>query len=187
MDKALKATGGKDKIEKYKGLSMKMKGKISIMGMDIEFTAKGQAQMPDKTRTQFEGSLMGQKFTRTQVVNGDKGWVGMAGMVMDISEMELANAKEEMYSDWVSSLIPLSDPAYKLAPLGESKVGSQAVVGVKVSHKGHQDINLYFDKKDGLLAKVERCAKDPMGAEVDQAAIYSDYKERRRRQAIDES
>jgi hypothetical protein len=177
IDKAIQATGGKEKLTKLKGITMKAKGKVVIMGMDLNFTVEASVQMPNKTRTQFEGDFQGNKFTRLQIINGSKGWVSMAGMVTDMPENELINGQEEMYADWVSTLVPLSEAAYTLAPLGESKVGDRAVVGVKVTHKDHKDVSLYFDKETGLLSKLSRRAKDPMQQEVDQDSIYSDYKD----------
>src|SRR5262249_40422194 len=140
IDKAVKAVGGREKLTKYKGRSTKIKGKISLQGAEIEFTAESHVQDSNKLRSQFEGDFNGMKFTRIQIVNGDKGWVSMMGTVNEMNEDELANAKEELYATQVSSLTPLNDAAYKLAPLGESKAGDRTVVGVKVSHKDHKDV-----------------------------------------------
>ena len=49
---------------------------------------------------------------------------------------------------------------------------------MKVSHKGHADVSLYFDKDTGMLVKSERKAKDPMaGTDVQQENLYSDYQD----------
>src|SRR5947208_1477821 len=60
-----------------------------------------------------------------------------------------------------------------------TKVNGKPAVGVRVSHKGHRDINLYFDKDKGLLLKIERTVKDLMagGKESQEEVSYSDYKE----------
>src|SRR5438105_3170264 len=102
IDKAVQATGGKEKLTKLKGLVFNMKGKVSVMGTDITFTAEASVQMPDKMRMQFDGDFMGNKFSRLQVVNGKKAWVSMGGNTMDMPEEEFANNKEEMYSDLVA-------------------------------------------------------------------------------------
>ena len=58
------------------------------------------------------------------------------------------------------------------------KVGDRPAVGVKVAHKGHRDVNLFFDAKTGLLLKTERPAKDTMtGKEFTQTTLHDDYKE----------
>jgi hypothetical protein len=177
IDKAVKASGGEEKLAKYKAVTWKGKGKINLMGTEIEFTIQAAAQPPKQSRGQSEADFNGMKFERIQVVNGDKGWVSMMGNTEEMSDDQLAAAKEELYAGWVATLGPLKDPAFKLAPLAEIKVGDHPAAGVKVSRQDHKDINLYFDKEKGLLVKLQRRAKDMMGQEVDQETFYSDYKE----------
>jgi hypothetical protein len=91
----------------------------------------------------------------------------------------LAEQKEEIYAAWVADLVALKEKMFTLSSLGETNVDGKPAVGVKVSSKGHRDINLYFDKETGLLAKSETRVKDEMlgGQEVGQETFYSDYKE----------
>src|SRR5262249_42655075 len=111
-------------------------------------------------------------------VNGNKGWTQVMGTTQELDKDAMAEAKENFYAERVKNLAPLTGKGFKLEPLGEAKVGKREAVGVKVSHKGHRDVNLYFDKKTGLLLKAERRAKDPMaGTEFTQADLYDDYKE----------
>jgi hypothetical protein len=64
------------------------------------------------------------------------------------------------------------------AALGEAKVNDKPAVGVKVSAKGHKEVNLYFDKETGLLAKVERQALKAMtGMEVPEERIITEYQD----------
>jgi hypothetical protein len=177
IDKAVKAMGGQEKLAKHQGVTIKSKGKVSINGMEFEFTAESHVQPPTKNRVQIDGDFNGMKFTQIRISNGDKGWVSAMGMVTEMGEDELANAKDDLYAGWVASLVPLNDPTFKLAPLGESKVSDRPVLGVKVSHKDQKDVNLYFDKENGLLVKAARRAKDMMGAEVDQETFFSEYKD----------
>ena len=88
-------------------------------------------------------------------------------------------SKEASYARWAGSLVPLLNKGFQLASLGEIKVDGKLAIGVRVSHKGHRDINLFFDKDKGLLVKSEMTVKDPMagGKEVTQETLYSDYKE----------
>src|SRR5438128_4564344 len=79
IDKAIKATGGEDKLAKYKAATWKGKGKINLMGNEIEFTADAAVQPPKQSRSRIEADFNGMKFERTQVVNGDKGWVTAMG------------------------------------------------------------------------------------------------------------
>src|SRR5207244_5359870 len=178
VDKAIKALGGEEKLAKHKAATSKGKGKINLMGNEIEFTFEATVQPPKQSRRRFEADVSGTKFERTIVFNGDKGWINMMGNTDEMSQDQLAAEREDLYAAWVATLEPLKDAAFKLAPLGEIKVGDRPAVGVKVSHKDHKDVSLYFDKDKGLLLKVQRRAKDAMsGQEFDQESFYSDYQE----------
>ena len=145
---------------------------------EIEFTFEATVQPPKQSRRRFEADVSGTKFERTIVFNGDKGWINMMGNTDEMSQDQLAAEREDLYAAWVATLEPLKDAAFKLAPLGEIKVGDRPAVGVKVSHKDHKDVSLHFDKDKSLLLKVQRRTKDSMtGQEVDQETFYSDYKE----------
>ena len=118
----------------------------------------------------------GMQISHIQVFDGSKGWVSSMGNVMDMDEKTVAESKEEVYASRIASLAGLKDPKVKLSSLGDSKVGDRAVAGIKVSSEGHKDINLYFDKETGLLAKAGRKVKSMDGEDVDQEAFYSDFK-----------
>jgi len=177
IDKAIKAVGSEEKIAKYKAFTMKGKGKINLMGNDIEFTFDAAVQLPKQVRQRSEADFNGMKFERIQIVNGDKGWVCLMGNTEEMSEDQLEAAKDGLYADWVATLLPLKDAAFQLAPLAEIKVGDRPAVGIKVSHKGHKDLSLYFDKDKGLLLKIQRRTKDMTGQEVDQETFFTDYKD----------
>ena len=84
----------------------------------------------------------------------------------------------QLHAENVQTLVPLlRDKAYRLHALGEMKVGGRPAVGVRVESRGHKDVNLYFDKKTGLLAKVERRALDDAGKEVTEESFCSGYKD----------
>jgi hypothetical protein len=128
----------------------------------------------------IEGSVGDMKFTFVRVVNGDKIWMKVGDNTQEVDDKDqIAEAKEAMYVSSVTTLVPLRDKGFTLASLGEVKVDDKPVIGVRVSHKGHRDVSLFFDKNKGLLVKSESVVKDPMagGQEVTQETLYSDYKE----------
>jgi len=76
------------------------------------------------------------------------------------------------------TLIPLKDKAVNLSTLGEIKVDDRPALGVRVSSKGHRDINLYFDKETHLLVKSEMRVKvEATGMEANQETFYGGHKE----------
>jgi hypothetical protein len=182
IDKAVKAVGGEDKLAKVKAFTFKMKGKFYGMGEGIDYSGEVAVQLPDKSRVKIDGDLNGTKVTFfEQVVNGDKVW--LKEFMKETEEVKnkdkLAEVKETIFADRVTSLYPLvKEKEFKLEPLGEVKVDDKPAIGVRVSLKGHRDINLFFSKESGLLVKSERPVKDEMtDKEVTQETLYSDYKE----------
>jgi hypothetical protein len=178
LDKVIKAHGGEDKLSKQTASVAKIKGKFYGMGEGQDYTLE-VSNDGNKRRFELDFSIDGTKFKMVQVVNGDKGWLRVQDATMKLEDDALAEAKEELYVHQVTSLAPLKDKAYKLSLLGESKVEKKAAVGLKVSHKDHRDVNLYFDKDTGLLLKVESTIKDVMagGQEINQVHLVSDYKD----------
>jgi hypothetical protein len=172
IDRAVKAAGGAKALAKRKTMTWTTKGTYYGMGMEIPFTANYALELPDKSRIEIENFM-------TRVVNGDKGWIQMMGETREVDKDELAEAREDLYVNRVVSLAPLRGEGFKRSLLGDSKVGDKPVVGVKVSHAGHRDVKLFFDKKSNLLLKVESRvnSREQGGKEVPQESIYGDYTE----------
>ena len=183
VEKAVKARGGADNLAKYKADVLKIKGAVHVSGLDIDFTGEISFQQPDKSRAVIEGTVMGTNFRSTRVVNGDKGWIddllGATQSMRDMSKEELAEERESQNANSIARLAVLTDKAYTLSTVGESKVGDKAAVAILVKRKGYRDVSLFFDKKTHLLLKSETRVKDPQGGgdtEFTQEAFYDDYK-----------
>jgi hypothetical protein len=180
VDKAIKAHGGADNLAKVKALVLKGKGKAHAMGNEFDYTSTFSIQNPDKLRMEMSFEIMGMAFTFIQVFDGAKGWVKLMDKTTEMSKEAITEAKEQMHSRQVTSLLPLKDKENKLGTLGEAKVEGKEAVGVLVSRKGFRDVSLWFDKKSGLLVKSETRAKDVQNGNEEYAAetYYSDYKEK---------
>ncbi len=183
VEKAIKASGGEEKLTKFKGTTAHMKGKFygpPVGDAGLEFTGSMAAMRPDKSRFEMSFDAGGMKFTFLQIVNGGKGWQSINGEVKDMDKDGLAEARHTMYVARLETLVPLvKDKDLQLSPLGESKVDTRTVIGMQVASKGQRPVNLYFDKDSGLLAKVETAVKEPNEgyAEHQQETIMSDYKD----------
>jgi len=179
IDKAIKAHGGADNLGKFKALTYTTKGKFYGMSAEgIDYTGEFSHQEPDKLRQEISGSVMGTDFKFVRVVNGAKGWTQLMGQTTAMDKDAMEEAREDIYASRVMQLVALRGKGFKFAPLGEVKVGKRAAVGVKVEHKGHRDINLFFDARTGMLLKTERPIKDLMaGKEFTQTTLHDDYKE----------
>lgn len=108
-------------------------------------------------------------------------------MEIKITDSIESALKDAQYMLQISRLLPLvDDKAYKLDSLGEIKVEDKPAVGVRVSSKGKKDINLYFYKDSGLLAKVEVRSVEPgTEKEITEERIFVEYqKEKKDGQAV---
>jgi len=176
--KAMKASGGEDKLAALKAAEMKAKGKVHVMGMEIEFTADLYTQEPEKQKAVLNFTIMNMNITLTQVFDGKKGWQNVMGTTTELGADDLKEHRENMNAERVNGLVALKEKHYKLSTLGEVKVGDQLAVGLQVTREGFRDVNLYFDKKTHLLIKMETRALDPNSKqEVNQEKLYSEFKD----------
>jgi hypothetical protein len=178
IEKAIKATGGADKLAKLKVSKAKFKGKGTFEGVTVALTGEIAHQLPRQMKVEVQVEVQGQNVDLVYVVNGDKAWLRVLGETMELKGEELADEKEALYAEHVETLVPLlKDKGFTLDPLGEIKVNGRQAVGVKVASRGHKDVNLYFDKATGRLAKAERRALNEDKQEVTEEKFYSDYKD----------
>lgn len=180
IEKAVKAHGGDDKLAKLETVTMKSKGNYYGMGEGIPYTAEFAVQGPKQRRFTLSFSANGMEFKIVQVVNGDKSWEKLGDDVKELKGEELEEQKHALYASWVTSLRPLKEKEFKLSTLGEVKVEGKAAVGVRVSKKGQRDINLFFDKTEGMLVKLEHVVKDVKGGgdkELTEETFFSEYKD----------
>ena len=171
LDKAIEAAGGKEKLSKHNAMTWQEKGLFYGMGNELPYTADYAMQFPD----QF---LMNIHNVFKIVLDGDKGWASAGGSTVELNEEQIKETKEQVYAGWVTTLVPVLGEGFKLEMIEGVDVDSKPTVAVKVSHRDHRDVKLYFDKQTYLLAKSEHTvlAEEQGGKEVNQEEIYSDYK-----------
>jgi hypothetical protein len=178
LAKAVKAHGGEKALTKYKGSRSKLKGKLTLPGAgEVDFTQEVTVMQPDKFKEAMELEIGGNNVKVVTIANGDKYSIEAGGKDIAITDGIKAALKEAQHSMKMSRLASLlKEKAVEVSPLGEVKVEGAPAVGVRVSSKGQKDLNLYFDKKTGLLAKVERRGTDPMtGNEFTEERIIMEY------------
>jgi hypothetical protein len=176
LAKALKARGSD---AKDKAVTMKGKGTFYGLGEGIPYVGVWQIEEPDKIRVSIEikGDMA---FQITRVVNGDKGWAKFNDDVKELEKDAIAEEKENLYVGRLTNLaVFLKEKGFKFSPVGEVKVGDRPAVGVRVSHKGHRDVTLFFDKQNHRLIKTATTVKDVEmgGQEHNQETVYSEFKE----------
>src|SRR5262249_28344666 len=170
--------GGEDDLAKYKAAQATNKGKITLPGVgEVEFTQNLSYMLPDKIKDVMELSVGGQKINVVTVANGDKISIEVNGKAIEVPDQAKEALKDARHMMKVARLVPLvREKGYELSLIGEVKVEDKPAIGVRVSAKDQKDINLFFDKETGLLAKLEHRTADPTGGnEVTEERIILEY------------
>ncbi len=176
VDKAIKVMGGEAELGKWKAFTSKIKGDIHTQGLKIAFTGDLATQGADQEKISLELDIDGQKFPVVEVLNRTRGWVKIAGETTEMDRETLAETLEQAHAGWVTSLVPLKDKAFTLATVGDVQVDGKPAVGVRVSHAGRRDVNLFFDKATHLLVKTEaRVKDDESGKEMTEETFMHGY------------
>ena len=178
LEKAVKAHGGVEKLGKVKFQQSKAKGRIEAAG-GLDFTQESTVQPPNKFKEVIHLTVNGMQIDVATVYNGKEGWINANGQTMPLEGDTLEAVKDAIETLGLARLAFFGGKDYEVSGLGESKVNDRPVVGVKVSRKGHKDVNMYFDKETGLLSKLEHRVKDPMagGQEVSEERIILEYQD----------
>lgn len=178
IDRAIKAHGLKGKELKTFGYRGKNKGAIHIGGMDLEFTQEVVVKSPDKFKEAMEMTVMNQKVLVTSVFNGKDGWIKVNDKDLPINKDILSEFTEAAHMMQLSQSLFLKDKSLKLSLIGEQQVNDKPAIGVRVAKEGRKDLNFHFDKATGLLAKIERRARDLQGGqEVTEDRIVLEYQD----------
>jgi hypothetical protein len=176
LDKAVKAVGGETKLAGAGRFTQKAAGKFHVPAGAVAFSGEWTVDLPGKVREAAESEADGVKFQSVKVIADDKGWLRVNDSVEELDKDALTGARDELYAAWVASLLPLKEKEFTFAPLGESKVGDRAAVGVKVTHADRPDVALFFDTEKGWLLRAEYAVK-VRGTKARQEVFYDDYKD----------
>jgi hypothetical protein len=180
LDKAIKAMGGQAKLAKLGAAAVKAKLTGSPDGKDIILDLDGIWQGMSQYRIDADVQEGGNNFKVLLVFNSDKGWIKRDNNnPKDVPEGALPFIQNIFYAGRMPQLLPaLSDQPYQLALLGEVMVGTQAAMGLSISHNDRKDVRLFFDKNTGLPIKSEVIVSEPKtNKEITVDVRYSDYKD----------
>jgi hypothetical protein len=178
IERAIKAHGGQDRLERVRADKIKLKGTLQLMGKTAPFVAETTVQLPAQVKNVIRVTAEGRAITVVHLINGDKALVTLDGQPQKIEPAALEEMRSTLQLERAIRLVPLlSDRTFDLTPLGESKINDRMVVGIKVTTKTRKALHLYFDKDSGLLVKTEHLLDDGNGKEVRQEEYYSDFKD----------
>jgi hypothetical protein len=174
IDKAIKATGGEEKLAKVNAYSTKSKSTFNFNGNDAEFEGSFTAQGLDHSRSEFGND----QFHGVIVLNGDKGWRKFGDNLTEIDQAGIERDKRMLYLQtcpWL--LVPLKGKDFKLASAPDEKVDGKPAAVVKVTGPDGKDFTLSFDKESGLPVKLVAKVTGFNGEDFTQESIFTDYKD----------
>lgn len=174
IDRAVKASGGPEKLARLRSFSRKATGKLHAGREPISFQSESLVAFPDRAREALTASINGAPVTVLKVISGDKGWLKEGEQTEEMEPAALAEEQEQMHAAWVATLLPLREKEYVLTLREADTVGDRPAVSVRVTRKGRRPVALYFDKEKGWLLKYEVTVRTA-GREVRQEVVFSDH------------
>jgi hypothetical protein len=181
LAKAIKAHGGEENLRKLELTTLELVGEAILDGKVIGFKDLVHRHGPDRIRRETEYSHAGEVNKTVRVMCGDIGWYSEGEIITDLGDADYAEEKDTAHTEWGAlRLYPFREKGYRLTLLGEVEIDGKAAVGIKVTHKDHRDLGLYFDKGTTLLLKLEDEPKDMNHfpyKRVVRETFLSDYRE----------
>jgi hypothetical protein len=179
IQRAIKAHGGEEKLARISCDKVKVQGVLHVGNDDVPFSAETFVQLPSQFKNTVNLTINDSKIVLVQILNSEKTSVTKDGQPQKVTDAMDREMHETMHLERAVRLAPLlTDKAFELTALEETKVNNQPVTGVKVAMKGHKDLRLYFDKETNLLVKTEHMHDDGKeGKEVKQEEYYGAFKD----------
>lgn len=165
IDAAIVAHGGAAALAKYSVVTVKTEGIFQgykdkpVFFHKDELTTHGANQY----RSEMRFELNGAKVHVVNVLDGKQGWIKQSAVPRSGEQIvttqqcksdQLAKFQWSGHISHLTTLVPLKGLDYTLSLAGEQPAFQSTLVGVRVSHQGHRDVILYFDKETHLLRKV---------------------------------
>jgi hypothetical protein len=176
IEQAIRASGGEYRMLRTQAMTRTAKGSVVFIDKENSFTTQLTVAFPDRLRDRIEIDGPKQRLILLRVLNRDKGWTTGTGVTVEMNKQELEELREELYAQWVATVVPLKDKEFTLTLLPESTVDSQPTAVVQVARPGHADIKLYFDKRSYWLAKMERQGREA-GMSLHKEYLFSEPRE----------
>ena len=170
IEKSLKASGGREKVEAVK--SFRMTGKmVAPQGMEIPMVM--EYKQPDKIRT--EATIQG--MTMIQALNGKEGWMVAPFMgKKDPEKMSADDVKQaEEQLDSFDMLTKYKQKGHTIELAGKEDIEGTPAYKLKVTKKNGDISHLYLDAESYLLVKTNG-KTNVQGQVVESDTILGDYK-----------
>ncbi len=170
IEKNLKASGGREKVEAVK--AFRMTGKmVAPQGMEIPMVM--EYKEPDKIRTE----LTMQGMTMIQALNGKEGWMVAPFMgkkdAEKMSPQDVKQAEEQL--DSFDMLTKYKQKGHTIELAGKEDIEGTPAYKLKVTKKNGDVSHLYLDAESYLLVKTNG-KTNVQGQVVESDTTLGDYK-----------
>jgi hypothetical protein len=165
IERGVKALGGEAKLSRYKALRYKYRERVRIGPFTGGQTGDCLIRYPCHFRKTSGGLL--------EVFDGKRHWFRRGYFWDDAGEYLTTETREALHGMTVATLLPLLRGEGYALSLVEGKDASGAV-GVRVSHRGHRDVELFFDPGSGFLVRYETLVMSH-DEEVRAESLLEDY------------
>jgi hypothetical protein len=175
LNRALRAIGADSRSARLPAATWKVHVTLHGIGDPIVYDGEWAVRPPEKARISMTGTFHGRHFERVLVVNGDQGWIKQDGVIEKMERARLTAEKERLHAAWVASLLPLRAPDFSMVPITKDDSGRKRI-GLRVSHAGHRDVTLYFDRAGQLTDSMTRFKNPQSGTDTVETVHYADYR-----------
>jgi hypothetical protein len=170
IEKAVKALGGREKLEKVHAAEAKTKGTLNFGGNETPLTAHAISQGVDHYALDFEGKFGGGEIKGATVIAGNKGWRKLGEEVSALDERTLKAEKRNLYIQLAAgNPTLLNRHGFKVIKADDGTITAAGPDG--------KEFTIHFDKETGLPTKLVATVMGFNGEEVKQETTYSDYKD----------
>jgi len=177
IDEALAAKGGKARLAAVKAIQLTAAGTTVVQGQSVPVEISRVLVLPDKMRID---ATIAKQLKVTVAVDGKTGWEiapdpsqgGKPGLI-DLKDNDMAAAQFEAWREVELILLKASDPAAKLTPLPDEKLGERQHSVIQLASPfGNLAVTLYIDQRSKLISRMSYT--DSGQTEIDD---FTDYKD----------
>jgi outer membrane lipoprotein-sorting protein len=174
VEKAIKAQGGEKALARTIQSKRKENGKQVLLNKEVPFLSEVSRSLPDRVRLEIE---LDRRIRTTTVLDGKRAWVAEGkSPAIELPSDRVREVREEAFVWYLTTLVPLLQSNFKLTTVDETVIEGEQAVGVRVTAKGYADSVMYFRKRSGLLARIDRKVSEG-GVTISKQYVYGDYKE----------
>jgi hypothetical protein len=175
LEDAIQAMGGEATLRRKRHNFCTGEGQTILLNQPERFRFKTISSLPGRKRDEwsFDNGV-----TIIQVVDGEKGWVSENKVDREMDPVNLKAEQEQLYVNYLLTLIPLKGPAFTLQALPEQRKDGYLCQAFRVKSAGRRDVTLFFDQESHLPLVLKTIVFDPnRSIEKDEETYFRDYKD----------